>query len=214
MQRSALFILLTILSLCVIALFVIVLLPKKAFEAKDALPEVAATLAEPTVTFIDPIRGDINAGVTIIEYGDYLCPLCQNIEPDLQRVVAAAPRKRRIVWKDAPNNDAHEAAVTVAMAARCAQDQGAFWMYHDRLMEARGSITTAEQLQTLSQTLELNTTAFASCMAASVTRPVVLHTLQEAMALKASGTPTLYINGKLYSGALSAEAIETYLSTL
>lgn len=215
MPRAILLAVLSVLAVTVLVIFVIVLLPKSAFERGDeALADIPETLTEPRLTFIDPVRGAQNAAVTIVEYGDFLCPLCQSIAPDLRAIVEAAPARRRFIWKDAPDTNAHPAAITVAMAARCAQDQGAFWPYYDRLMEARGAYATAEQLQTLATEGALNASVFSACMSAQVTRPVVLHTLAEAFALGVDGTPALYINGVVYTGALTRTAMEAYLESL
>ncbi len=204
----------SVVSITVLSVFILVLLPDKAFEEKAQLPDVPDTLDEPRITFIDPIRGDRDANITIVEYGDYLCPLCQSIAPDIRELIEEAPRRRRFIWKDAPNIDVHDSAMTIAMASRCAQDQGVFWDYHDRLLDSQGSITTADQLRNLALQIGMDEQRFTNCMASEITRPVVLHTLQEAIAVGATGTPTIFINGELYTGALSKEAITTHIKSL
>ena len=114
MQRLVLSIL-GVLAVAVIAIFIVVLLPERALQDNEftAIPE---SISEPAVTFIDPIRGNEEASVTIVEYGDYTCPLCQTLEPDLQTLIEEAPARRRLVWKDAPNVGLHPEAFTAAMA--------------------------------------------------------------------------------------------------
>lgn len=202
-----------ILGLTVLVVLLLAVLPERAF-APSELEEIPATLDAPEITFIDPVRGNPDARVTIVEYGDYLCPLCQQLAPDLQALVEEVPQKRRFVWKDAPNTDAHPEAMIVALAARCAQDQGAFWPYYDALFAARGTLSSALELEQLAAQLNLDVGAFANCMASEVTRPVVLHTLQEAISLGLTGTPTFYINGTLYTGPLTKSGIEDYIEKL
>ena len=202
-----------ILGLTVLVVLFLVVLPERVLAPKE-LADLPKTLDTPVITFIDPIRGNPDARVTIVEYGDYLCPLCQQLAPDIKALVEEKPQQRRFVWKDAPNVDAHAEAMTVALAARCAQDQGAFWPYYDRLFDARGTLSSALELEQLAAQLTLNVSAFNACMASEVTRPVVLHTLQEAFSLGVQNSPTLFINGALYTGPLTKTGIEAFIDTL
>ncbi len=206
-MRGRLFLVLisfSLLGVLVVALFLVRLLPKSAFEPQK-LETVPKTLDAPPITFLDPSRGDMNAKYTLVEYGDYSCVLCRQIEPDIQAWVTEAPNNRRTVWKDAPDAITHPESIAAAMAARCAQDQGKFWEYHDRLMSG-GTALTADNLKSLAESLNLNMESFDKCVSSEVTRPIIEHGLEEAVALKISGTPTLYLNGALYTGPLSLEA--------
>jgi protein-disulfide isomerase len=214
MPKGILLAIMSVLSITVLTVFILVVLPDKAFEDKAELEDVPEILSEPRITFIDPIFGSEDANITIVEYGDYLCPLCQTIAPELKALIEEAPRKRRLIWKDAPNIEVHDSAITIAMAARCAQNQGEFWTYNNKILESHGSISTAEQLKNLALQIGLDESRFTSCMISEVTRPVVLHTLQEAIAVGATGTPTLFINGKLYTGAITKDAINAYIESL
>ena len=89
-----------------------------------------------------------------------------------------------------------------------------FWTYHDNLLDSQGSIDTAAELNNLALQVGLDEQRFTNCMASEVTRPVVLHTLQEAIAVGATGTPTIFINGEEYVGALTKEAITTHIKSL
>lgn len=196
----------TILGAAVLGVFLVVLLPDKALQDKE-LEEVPQELTEPNITFIDPIRGSIGAKITIVEYADYGCPLCRSVEPALQQFIAEAPNKRRLVWKDVASESLGIESLNASMAARCAQDQGKFWEYHDVLMSSSLSFT-AERLSNIATQLELDSQTFENCMAQGVARPIVQHTTEEALALGITGTPTLFINGVEYTGAITVEALE------
>lgn len=213
MSQKLLLLIMTVLAATIITVFLVVLLPDSALDKSEELTQIPNTITEPLVSFIDPVRGNNDASVTIVEYGDYTCALCKSIESDLRQVIADAPRKRRLVWKDAPNIDVHPESMPAAIAARCAQDQSSFWGYHDALL-AEPVIPTAERLESISEELGLNTETFLNCMASEVTRPIVLHTLEEAVALGVTGTPTLFINGEEYNGAMTLEALTTAIKAL
>ncbi|PIR47301.1 hypothetical protein COV06_04440 [Candidatus Uhrbacteria bacterium CG10_big_fil_rev_8_21_14_0_10_50_16] len=213
MGRKLLFLGVTsILALTILTVFVLVLLPDSALKVTPVV-EVPETLEEPILTFLDPIRGYENADVTLVEFGDYSCPLCKTLEADLETLIAEAPNERRLIWKDAPNVQAHPDAFTLAMAARCAQDQGSFWEFHDYLFSALVTLN-ADQLQSAAEQLNLNGSTFAGCMASDVTRPIVQHTLDEAIALGITSTPTLFINGTLYTGPLTVTGIRAAIQAL
>lgn len=212
MPKSLLLIFVSILALVVLVVFTSVVLPNPS-RRPAGLTTVPDQLSEPPITIIDPIRGNPDANVTIVEYGDYVCPECHVVEPVLSQLIAEAPHQRRLVWKDAPNTQLHPLSATAAMAARCAQDQGAFWAYHDALLASNSTIT-AESLATLANTLNLNVDSFDRCMSEEVTRPVVEHTLEEAISLGVNGTPAIFLNGALYEGALTLEALRAAIQAL
>ncbi|HBU27725.1 TPA: hypothetical protein DEB00_01245 [Candidatus Uhrbacteria bacterium] len=202
----------SILAVTILAIFVLVLLPDSALQ-KPTITEIPQTLESPVLTFLDPIRGSEDAHITLVEYGDYSCPLCKTLETDLVTLLTEAPGQRRLIWKDAPNVQAHPDAFTLAMAARCAQDQGAFWEFHDVLFSSL-VVLHADQLQSSAENLGLDGDLFSTCMSSNNTRPIVQHTLEEAIALGITSTPTLYINGHLYTGPLTLTGIRAALQAL
>lgn len=202
----------TVLALTILGVFVLVLLPERVLLDPElsAIPE---SIDEPVITFIDPIRGSEDAKITIVEYGDFACPLCQSIEPDIATLIAEAPRQRRLIWKDAPNVAIHPEAFTLAQAARCGQDQGKFWEFHDALLGSSLN-PNASQLRTIAENLGIDGETFTACMASGVTRPVVEHTLDEAVALDIASTPAIFINGVLYEGPLTLTGLREYIEEL
>ncbi|NQV12484.1 thioredoxin domain-containing protein [Candidatus Uhrbacteria bacterium] len=212
MSNKILLLILSLLAVTTLAIFLIVVIPEKVIQ-KQEIEAVPTKLESPPISFIDPIRGNPNANITIIEYGDFDCPLCKTVESELQAVIAESPNKRRLIWKDAPNVGAHPNSFVAAMAARCAQDQGYFWDMHDKMLEL-GSSLTADGIKNTAKQIGLDVGIFDNCMSSEVTRPVVQHTLDEAIALDLTGTPTIFINGNLYSGALTREAITFVIDAL
>lgn len=95
---------------------------------------LAATPAAAQAKFIgiddDPQLGNADAKVTIIEFGDYQCPLCRafwrDTLPRIKKEYVDTGRVR-IVFRDFPIQDAHPEATVTAMAAECAEDQGTYW---------------------------------------------------------------------------------------
>src|SRR3989338_6498018 len=97
---------------------------KKVIRTQN--PEPRTQLTEPAVTFIDPIRGNRDAKIKIIEFADFLCAACAGVQPTIREVLAAHPEVA-LVWKDLPDDRLHIDSVAIAEVAHCAAREGKFW---------------------------------------------------------------------------------------
>jgi protein-disulfide isomerase len=214
MRPPQLFIaLLSALGLLVITFFLVSSRAPQEEAPDDSSLATPPVLTEPPITYLDPSLGSIDAAVTIVEYGDYACGPCQQASFAIEEWVKAKPKARRFVWKDAPNADLHPEALTAAYAGRCSQNQGAFWAMYKALMEARGSLN-AQNIRTLAVNLGLDRESFDACMAGEYPQAMVKRTLEEALALNIVGTPSVYMNGTLYTGALTLDALSAASAAL
>ena len=83
-----------------------------------------------------PVKGNQNAKVTIVEFSDFECPYCARAFPTVQQILKEYPNDVKFVYKHLPLNNIHPKAQKAAEAAACAQDQGKFWEYHDKLFSS------------------------------------------------------------------------------
>lgn len=81
-----------------------------------------------------PILGNRNAPVVIIEYSDFECPFCARAYSTMKEVMKIYKDKVAFSYKHLPL-DFHKNAQTSAIASVCAQQQGKFWEYHDKIFE-------------------------------------------------------------------------------
>ena len=86
----------------------------------------------------DPVRGDPNAPITIVEFSDFQCPFCarfhvQTLPSLLEEYIEAG--KVNLVYRDFPIQSIHPNALPAAVASECAHEQGKYWEYHDTLFE-------------------------------------------------------------------------------
>lgn len=170
-----------------------------ASPLNSELPLSGTSMDEPTITIIDPIRGNPEAPVTIIEFADYLCEFCKETSGTLKEILAAYPNQVRLVWKDFPNDALHANATQAAIAARCAGEQGKYWEYHDLLM-AQSQFTLLPLFVNLAITLDLDRNAFAECLNTETPLPRVQKTIAEAQALGLDGVPFFFINNQPFTG--------------
>jgi protein-disulfide isomerase len=151
-----------------------------------------------------PVRGSDNAPVTIIEFSDFHCPYCKQVQPTLSRILSEYGDRVRLAYRDFPLDQLHPNARKAAEAARCANDQGKFWEFHDKLY-AGGTDATPETLTRLAREIDMDVVAFQQCVAIGRHRPDIDRDLQEATSFGVTGTPAFFINGRLVSGAQAYE---------
>ena len=112
--------------------------------------------------------------------------------------------KVKVVHRDFPIDQLHPQARKGHEAARCANDQGKFWAYHDVLYAKAPA--KPEQLKAIAQEVGLDLPAFDQCLASGKHQLEVLKDVDEGTRLGVSGTPTFVINGRLVSGAQPLES--------
>ena len=165
---------------------------------------------EVAVTADDPSLGSSSAPVTLVEFSDFQCPFCQRVAPTLKQVKDTYGDKVRVVWKDFPLTQIHPQAFKAGEAAHCAADQGKFWEYHDRLF-ANQQALQPNDLKKYAADMGLDASAFATCLDSSKYGERVRDGVAEGSRLGVNSTPTIYINGRVLSGAQPYEVIASVI---
>ncbi len=157
-------------------------------------------------------KGTKDAPVTIVEFSDFQCPFCRNVNATLQQVLDRYPGKVRLVFRDFPLVQLHPGAPKAHEAARCAAQQGKFWEYHDVLFE-RSPRHSPPELKQYAQELKLDAAAFARCLDAGAQAAEVSRDLQEGARLGVTGTPSFFINGRALEGAQPFTAFQKIIDS-
>jgi protein-disulfide isomerase len=152
-----------------------------------------------------PIRGSTKAPVTIVEFSDFHCPYCRQVQPTLTRLLSDYGDQVKLAYRDFPIDQLHPSARKAAEAARCANEQGKFWEYHDKLYLG-GADASPEKLRALAQETGMNVSVFEQCFASGKYRSEVDKDIAEATDLGVTGTPSFFINGRPLSGAQAYES--------
>lgn len=179
--------------------------------------ELETAAGRPPAIGDDYVLGDVNAPVTIIEFGDYQCPFCGRFftqtEPGIRENYIKTG-KVKMVYKDLIIIDGFVAggqeSKNSALAANCAGEQGKFWEYHDLLFEEEardgeennGNLTKSLFLN-LARQLDLNEGQFTSCFDSKKYAAEVEGDTKEAeTSLGQLSTPSTFVNDRLVSGAV------------
>lgn len=154
----------------------------------------------------DPFRGLTDAPVTIVVFADFECPFSQAVQPALRTVLERYNDRVRLVYRDFPISSKHPGALKAAEAGQCANDQDAFWGYHDLLYERQPHFTIPE-LKGYAKELKLDTAAFDNCLDSGKYTAEVERDFRDGVAVGVRGTPTFFFNGNAIAGTLSESAL-------
>jgi protein-disulfide isomerase len=144
-------------------------------------------------------QGPATAPVTIVEFSDFHCPFCRAVKPTMAQVLAKYGDQVRHVYRHFPLDSIHPQARRAAEASWCADQQGKFWPYHDRLY-AGGSDASPATLTRIATESGLDLAAFEACLAGDQARAAVQRDVEDGAEHGVSGTPGFFINGRFLSG--------------
>ena len=116
-----------------------------------------------------PVMGNINAPITILEWGDYQCTFCYKFHQNTLDIINEdfiKTGKVKIIFKDFPLNGPD--SKLAAEASYCAQDQEKYWQYHDELYKNWGGERTGwitrESLDKFAEIVDLDIEKFNKCL--------------------------------------------------
>jgi protein-disulfide isomerase len=147
-------------------------------------------------------RGEDDAPVTIVEFADFQCPACGSFAGQAKPQVELAyvqTGQAKFVFYDFPLVAIHPHAFLAARAARCANDQGRFWEYHDALFRyqarwASSASPPVSSFEDYAAELELDEGQFRGCLRSDEHADVVTANLRLGEELGVTGTPSIMIN--------------------
>jgi protein-disulfide isomerase len=158
----------------------------------------------------DAVLGNPNAPVTIIEFSDFQCPFCRKFYketlPQIKKEYLLTG-KAKLVYRDFPLVQIHPGATPAAEGAECAKEQGKFWEMHDAIFdeqEKQGSGTvqfTANDVKQWAAKIGLNTSKFNQCLDSGKYKQEVEKDIADGSAAGVTGTPAVFVNGRLIVGA-------------
>ena len=149
---------------------------------------------------ISPAKGSANPRLTIVEFSDFECPFCRQVQSTLKQIVESYGRDVRLVFKHLPL-EGHRNSLPAARAAYCAAEQDRFWQFHDALFSAQDLSPPA--LDRIASDLGLAPEKFKTCLNSEQSRAGIIKDLEAAKLFRIDSTPSFIVNGKLIKGALS-----------
>jgi len=164
----------------------------------------------------DPVLGDKNAPITIIEFSDYECPFCKrHFDQTLPQLVKEYidTGKAKLVFRDLPLPFHDPMATKEAIAANCAREQGGdtkYFEYHDEIFtrtSSNGNGLSDADLTTIATDLGLNLNTFNSCIQDPAQEDEVKKDLADAGKAGATGTPSFVIGKSTSNGEIDGDLV-------
>ncbi|OGQ81059.1 MAG: hypothetical protein A3F90_16205 [Deltaproteobacteria bacterium RIFCSPLOWO2_12_FULL_60_19] len=152
-----------------------------------------------------PFRGGAKAPVTIVKFEDFHCPFCKRSQPTLEEILAKYGERVKLVHKDYPIDQLHPGARKGHEAGRCANEQGKFWPYHDKLY-INAPKASPENLKAYAQEVGLDVAGFEKCLSSGRYQVAIQKDIEEGTRAGVTGTPAFFINGRVLSGAQPLES--------
>ncbi len=178
--------------------------PPAAIPTTD--PAAQQNLMKALLPKVRHFRGDPNAPVTMIEFGDFQCPFCGRYASDTDPQVEEQYVKTGKVRFGFVNFAFLGSESTwAAEAAECASDQSKYWEYHDKLYSSQGGENqgafSKDNLKKFAQDLSLDTQTFNNCLDSGKYTSLIQSDTQMSGSLGVQSTPTFVINGQTVVGA-------------
>jgi protein-disulfide isomerase len=155
-----------------------------------------------------PVGGNPEGDVAIVEFFDYRCPYCKQVEPALKALLDQ-DRKLRFVYKEMPVLGAP--SVTAAHAALAARLQGKYETFHAVMMATKGQISD-EVVYQVAGSIGLDVDRLKRDMAAPEIDQALKANLALASALDIHGTPGFIIGEHVVPGAIDLDALKNLVA--
>ncbi len=159
----------------------------------------------------DPVLGQSNAKVTLIEFSDYECPFCKKYFDETYEQIKNEYVEKglvKIVFRDLPLSF-HANAHKQAQAAECAREQGGdsvYFQYHDEIFKrttSNGTGLALDQLSVIATELDLDGQALQACIDSDKYKAEVDKDIADANKIGGNGTPTFFIGKSDSSGTIT-----------
>lgn len=181
--------------------------PQAAIPNQPQVPPSGQKVANVALGDYTP-KGDANAKVKIVEYGDLRCPFCQKFFTDTEpQILSDYVNTGKASFTFVNYAFLGPASVVAANAAECANEQSKFWDFHDYLYknqpsESDTSMYTTDGMTKIAGQLGMDTAQFQTCLNSKKYDKVVSDDLAAGQKEGVNGTPTTFINGVPIIGAV------------
>ncbi len=194
-----------VLAATVIA-FVVATIIFRISDARRPKEEMGLTLVRPVDPARDHIFGDVNAPMTIVEYGDFQCGFCLKATGSVEEVRRELGDDLRYVWRHAPLTRFHPNALAAAEASEAAARQGRFFEF-ERSLFADQEHQLPTDIMRRAVDLGLDLQRFEADLSSPEVAARVRDDMLDAEAMDITAVPTFFINGRRHVGPYDAQSL-------
>jgi protein-disulfide isomerase len=165
----------------------------KSAKAQPSVVDNSAGATKPNVKVSSP--------VVLEEYGDYQCPPCGQLYPELKEIEKEYGNQVQIVFHHFPLTKIHKNALIAAHAAEAARNQNKFWEMHDRLYRNQKEWSELDDPRPVfidyAKQLGLKIEQFRNDLGSNVIDQRISADMQRGSAIGVTGTPTVFLDSRL-----------------
>lgn len=151
--------------------------------------------------------GTTNPKITVIEFTDFACPFCKDAAPEIRKLMEQYKNNIQLIVRDYP---IHDNSIDLAIAARCAGEQGKYWEAYDSLFSNQDNLTDTgdalhANLLAWAEFLKLDAAKFDTCFTERRYLDLIKKDYNDGNSLQIKGTPTWFVNNHPITGAYSED---------
>jgi protein-disulfide isomerase len=165
----------------------------------------------PPLSAKDHLRGNPDARVTLVEYGDFECPHCGRAHPIVNALLEALGDELLFAFRNFPLSQVHPHALRAAQAAEAAGLQGAYWEMHDLIFENQESLEDEDLIRYAAE-CDLDLDRFARDIESEPVAEKIRADFLSGARSGVNGTPTFFVDGERYDGSWELPAFLAYLT--
>ena len=154
--------------------------------------------------------------VTLEEYGDYQCPPCGSLHPELKKLKSEFGDRIRFAFHHFPLTQIHKHALEASQAAAAAGLQGRFWEMHDLLYQNQSVWSEAPDLRPIvinfARQIGLDVDRFVKDMDGAQVAAIISADVKRGQSLGVNGTPTLFLDGLMVKENTSIDDLRKYIN--
>src|SRR5438270_13839101 len=147
----------------------------------------------------DHVHGSVTAPISMLEYGDYECPFCADVQPTVTEIQDRLGDDLCFAFRHFPLTNVHPRSEHAAEAAEAAGVQGSFWDMHETLFQNQQALEDEDLVQYASL-LGLDTGRQIREVESGAHAARVRDDFKSGIRAGVNGTPTFFINGQRYDG--------------
>lgn len=170
------------------------------FVVRSGNMSESSALLTDTVSSADWARGDENASVVLIEYGDFQCPACASYHPFVKELEKEFSGQLKFAYRHFPLKQIHKNADISARASEAAGKQGKFWEMYDKLFENQTSWSESPDAEKIfigyATDLDLNIDLFLKDLDSEDIKNKISNDYESGIKSRVNSTPTFFLNGE------------------
>ncbi|TAK95596.1 DsbA family protein [Patescibacteria group bacterium] len=167
----------------------------------------------PSITGDDISVGRTDAKVQLVVFSDFQCPFCQALHETVKKVVAQYGDQIGLTFKNLPLSF-HPQAENAALAGECANEQGKFWDYANKLFASQsdwGNTKDTKKFKQYAVQLKLNAAQFNKCLDDKRYLDRIEASKKEADSFGITGTPAIFVGDQFRGGAVKFEDLKAII---